>query len=65
LRLKVLLHELSKIYKNAEKFYEDYADFLDLAEEGVYNHKIPWKNTARKVLRKKCSKGLRMCLRSG
>jgi len=49
LRLKVLLHELSKIYKNAEKFYEDYADFLDLAEEAYITTRY-----LGKIQREKC-----------
>ena len=32
-KLKVLFHELSKIDEKAKKFYEDYADVLDLVEE--------------------------------
>jgi len=51
-KLKILFHELSKIDEKAKKFYEDYADVLDLVEEAYITAKYLGKEYSEKSAKK-------------
>lgn len=51
-RLKVLLHEFSKIDEKVEKFYEDYADVIDLVEEAYITARYLGKEYSEKSAKK-------------